>query len=117
MLCLQFTVWPFYQIFGVNILFLVLKPERKVKMILTSVALAGALGAGTLAATIKTYREERRKKEFPWTVAAEKLTKKKKKKGVLAEKPAARWARLRERVSGSFVGLNSHTLIRHVASN
>ena len=73
-------------------------------MILTSVALAGALGAGTLGATIKTYREERRKKEFPWTVAAEKLTKKKKKKGVLAEKPAARWARLRERVSGSFVG-------------
>ncbi len=88
-------------------------------MILTSVALAGALGAGTLGATIKTYREERRKKEFPWTVAAEKLTKKKKKKkkGVLAEKPAGRWARLRERVSGSFVGLNSHTLIRHVASN
>ena len=80
-----------------------------------TVVIAGVLGAGTLGAGIKTYREEKRllasrpagKKEFPWTVAAErfrrtiKLTNKKKKS---PQRPVARWAKLQERVSGSLVG-------------
>ena len=48
-------------------------------MIISSVALAGALGAGTLGAL--KYREEKRKKEFPWSVVAEKMAKKEKSNG------------------------------------
>ena len=40
-------------------------------MILSSVALAGALGTGTLGAV--KYRERKREREMPWTVAAEKM--------------------------------------------
>ena len=38
-------------------------------MILTSLTIAG----GALAASVKVYRENKRKKEFPWTVAAERM--------------------------------------------
>ena len=41
-------------------------------MILTSVAIAG----GTVAASVKAYREQKRKKEYPWTVAMERMAKK-----------------------------------------
>ncbi len=47
-------------------------------MIISSVALAGALGVGTLGASVKVYREEKRKKEYPWTYAAERMARKKK---------------------------------------
>ena len=43
-------------------------------MIISGVALAGALGAGTLG--IKIYREEKKKKEYPWTYAAERMARK-----------------------------------------
>ncbi|MGB0383952.1 MAG: hypothetical protein ACPGWR_03930 [Ardenticatenaceae bacterium] len=43
-------------------------------MILTSMVLAGALGTGTLG--IKAYREEKKKKEYPWAYAAEKMARK-----------------------------------------
>jgi Cu2+-exporting ATPase len=46
-------------------------------MVINSIVLAGTLGMGMLGAV--KYREERRKKAFPWTVAAKRLTKKKKK--------------------------------------
>ncbi|MGB0386895.1 MAG: hypothetical protein ACPGWR_18940 [Ardenticatenaceae bacterium] len=42
-------------------------------MILSRVVITGALGAGTLGAGVKAYREHKRKKEFPWTVAAERM--------------------------------------------
>ena len=55
-------------------------------MIISGVVIAGSLGAGTLGAV--KYRENKRllasrpagKKEFPWTVAAEKL-------GLMKKKP------------------------------
>jgi Cu2+-exporting ATPase len=45
-------------------------------MILSSVVIAGAATAGTLGASLKAYREKKRKKEYPWTVAAERMAKK-----------------------------------------
>jgi Cu2+-exporting ATPase len=39
--------------------------------------IAGVLGAGTLGASLKAYREQKRKKEFPWTMAAERMAKNK----------------------------------------
>ncbi|MGB0386628.1 MAG: heavy metal translocating P-type ATPase [Ardenticatenaceae bacterium] len=44
-------------------------------MILNSVVIAGVLGAGTLSVSVKVYREEKRKRDFPWTVAAERMAK------------------------------------------
>lgn len=45
---------------------------------ISSIAIAGALGAGTLGASVKVYRDSMRKKEYPWTYAAERMAKKKK---------------------------------------
>ena len=42
-------------------------------MILSSVVIVGGLGAGTLG--VVKYRENKRKKEFPWTVTAERMAK------------------------------------------
>lgn len=39
-------------------------------MIVTSLAIAGA---GALGYSVKVYREEKRKREFPWTVAAQRF--------------------------------------------
>ena len=47
-------------------------------MIISGVVIAGGLGAGTFG--VVKYRENKRKKEFPWTVAAEKL-------GLMKKKP------------------------------
>lgn len=44
------------------------KKERGFNVFISGLVITGALGAG-----IKVYREEKRKKEFPWTVYAEKL--------------------------------------------
>ena len=38
-----------------------------------TVVIAGTFGACVLGAGVKTYREEKRKREFPWTVAAERF--------------------------------------------
>ena len=46
-------------------------------MILSAVMIAGAATAGTLGASVKAYREQKRKKEYPWTVAAERMAKNK----------------------------------------
>ncbi len=45
-------------------------------MILTTLAIAGALGASTLGAGVKVYRDKKREKEYPWTHAAQRLAKK-----------------------------------------
>lgn len=42
-------------------------------MILSTALVAGAATAGTVGAGIKVYRERKRKREFPWAVAAERL--------------------------------------------
>ncbi len=42
-------------------------------MIISGVVIAGSLGAGTVGASIKAYRERKRKREFPWSVAAERM--------------------------------------------
>jgi hypothetical protein len=45
-------------------------------MIVTSLAIAG----GALGFSVKVYREEKRKREYPWTVYAEKIEKKNRKR-------------------------------------
>ena len=42
-------------------------------MILSTVVIAGAATAGTLGASVKAYREQKKKKTYPWTVAAERM--------------------------------------------
>ena len=48
-------------------------------MILSSLAIVGTLGAGTVGAGVKVYRDNKRKREYPWSVAAERIVKKRKK--------------------------------------
>ena len=50
-------------------------------MILSSLVIAGALGVGSVGASLKAYREQKRKKEYPWTVAAERMAKRELLKG------------------------------------
>ena len=42
-------------------------------MMISTVALVGALGVGTVSASLKAYRERKRKEQYPWTVAAERI--------------------------------------------
>ncbi|MGB0387908.1 MAG: heavy metal translocating P-type ATPase [Ardenticatenaceae bacterium] len=42
-------------------------------MILSGVVIVSAATVGTLGASVKVYRERKREKEFPWTVAAERF--------------------------------------------
>ena len=66
-------------------------------MFLTSLAIAG----GALAASVKVYRDNKRKREYPWTVYAEKIEKRrrkgKRKVGPLPSRPpfGAKGARLK----------------------
>jgi Cu2+-exporting ATPase len=46
-------------------------------MIISTVAIAGALGAGTVGASLKAYREQKRKKEYHWPYALIKIKKNK----------------------------------------
>ncbi len=42
-------------------------------MIFSTVVIASAATAGTLGASVKAYREQERRKKYPWTVAVEKM--------------------------------------------
>ncbi len=42
-------------------------------MVLSGVLLVGTLGASTLGTGVQLYREQKRKKKYPWTVAAKKV--------------------------------------------
>ena len=42
-------------------------------MIVSSIVLAGAVGVGTASASLKAYRERKRREQYPWTVAAERV--------------------------------------------
>ena len=42
-------------------------------MILSSIAMVTVLGVGTFGASVKAYHEQKRKREMPWTVYAEKI--------------------------------------------
>ncbi len=66
-------------------------------MILTSMAIAG----GTVATSIKVYRDNKRKREFPWTVAAERMAKNQLAKGGRSPLPFGAGVGLRGRLSSS----------------
>lgn len=105
-------------------------------MIISGVVIAGAATAGTLGASIKAYREEKRKKEFPWTVAAERMAKnkfslvKKRRKSQFGAEPKiidhvisnirqvqAKSASLREEIIAPFVGEKRKGQLAEIAGN
>ncbi len=98
--------------------------------------IAGAATAGTLGAGIKVYREEKRKKEFPWTVAAERMAKNKlslvkgRRKSQFGAKPKmidrvtfsirrvqAKSASLREEIIAPFVSENRKGQLAEIGGN
>lgn len=46
-------------------------------MLVSSLVIGGVLSAGTFGASLKAYQERKRKREYPWTVAAERMAKNK----------------------------------------
>lgn len=51
------------------------KPERNIQIIVTSLAIGGAL-----ATSVKVYRDKKRERDYPWTVYAEKMEKRSRKR-------------------------------------
>ena len=101
-------------------------------MILSSVVIAGAATTGTLGASIKVYREEKRKKEFPWTVAAERMAKnklplvkgrRKRQFGMIdrvtssIRRVQAKSASLREEIIAPFMGENRLQQLAEIGGN
>ena len=78
-------------------------------MIISSVVIAGALSGGILGTSVKVYRENKRKKETPWTMYAEKIAKKKRKSAITDGTLA--FARRRERGKGMMVAVASSAQI------
>ena len=60
-------------------------------MFLSSVAIMGALGTGALGTVVNVYRENKRQREMPWTVYAEKVERRRKKRLAGGAMGTARW--------------------------